>query len=85
MDARFRTWLPGLSTLPGSCRPDHFIPPFPLTTSSRMFGYPTGLGALIIRTHLVPLLHKVGFMGPPGVGAAVALIRPLQPRFAVSR
>ncbi|GIL62185.1 hypothetical protein Vafri_16451 [Volvox africanus] len=34
----------------------------------KMFGYPTGLGALIIKTSLVPLLHKV-FWG----GGTVAL------------
>jgi selenocysteine lyase/cysteine desulfurase len=29
----------------------------------KMFGYPTGLGALVFRTDVVPMLHKVGGWG----------------------
>jgi selenocysteine lyase/cysteine desulfurase len=28
----------------------------------KMFGYPTGLGALVVRTDVAPLLDKVGWM-----------------------
>ncbi|KAF5842717.1 pyridoxal phosphate-dependent transferase [Dunaliella salina] len=59
-----------------------FVPTQPLDLSKldadfvditfyKLFGYPTGLGALLVRTEVVPLLHKV-FWG----GGSVALATP---------